>query len=67
MKKSLLTSVFVLGFVCFTQVVLAASFPPPPPPPPAPTPIDGGIALLVVGGISYVSKKAYDKRKNNNA
>lgn len=57
----------MLGFVCFTQVVLAASFPPPPPPPPAPTPIDGGIALLVGGGISYVAKKAYDKRKNNNA
>jgi hypothetical protein len=63
MKKSLLTSIFVLGFVCFAQVVFAA----PPPPPPAPTPIDGGIALLVAGGISVVAKKAYDKRKNNNA
>ena len=66
MKKSLLASVFALAFVCFTQVVLAGSFPPPPPPPPSPTPIDGGIALLVGGGIAYAAKKAYNKRKDNN-
>ena len=28
-------------------------------------PLDGGISLLVIAGISYGAKKIYGKRKNN--
>ena len=28
-------------------------------------PIDGGVSLLVVAGIAYGAKKAYDKRKSS--
>lgn len=56
----LVTLVLVFLGCC---VSFAASFPPPPPPPPAPTPIDGGLFVLVAGGIGYATKKYYSNKK----
>lgn len=39
----------------------------PGPDPDTEIPIDGGVSLLVAAGIAYGAKKAYDKRKKNNA
>jgi hypothetical protein len=62
--KKIIYSLLPIAVMVFTAITsFAASFPPPPPPPPAPTPIDGGILLMVTGGIGYVAKKQYDKRK----
>jgi hypothetical protein len=50
--------------VAFSLILLCCvTFAAPPPPPPAPTPIDGGLSLLVLGGIGYASKKFYDRSK----
>ena len=65
MKKVLFSSLAVLAMVLFAQVVLASVSTPPTPP--TPTPIDGGLTLLIGGGIAYAAKKGYDKRKNNKA
>jgi hypothetical protein len=65
MKKVLFSSLAVLAMVLVAQVVLAG--PSTPPTPPTPTPIDGGLTLLIGGGIAYAAKKGYDSRKNNKA
>ncbi len=66
----------ILFLVCMTTSVLYAQDPPPPPPPPDPlggggwVPIDGGIAALLVAGLGYGAKKAYEyrsKRQTNSS
>ena len=65
MKKILLTSLTVLALVLVAQVLTAQPLVPPsfPGPPVTPLPIDGGLTLIIGGGIAYAAKKAYDKRK----
>jgi hypothetical protein len=62
MKKVLFSSLAVTALVLVAQVIVAT---PVLPLPPVQTPIDGGLTLVIGGGIAYVAKKAYDKRKNN--
>ena len=62
MRKILFTSLAVTALVCVAQIALAQG-----PPPPLQTPIDGGLSLIIAGGIAYAAKKANDKRKNNEA
>jgi len=51
------TSLFLLAaFICFPLLASAA----------VQTPIDGGSSILVVAGVSYVSKKIAERRKKNN-
>ncbi len=53
-KSILFTVFFLLCFVSFAQ----------PPGPPA-TPIDGGLGLLLAGGVAYGLKKLKDARKSS--
>lgn len=75
MKKFLILCLLAISSLLFStntgfaQRTLGA----PPPPPPAtidalantPTdiPFDGGLSLVVIGGVAYAAKKGYDKRR----
>jgi len=65
MKKILLTSLTVLALVLVAQVLTAQPtvLPSFPSAPVTPLPIDGGLTLIIGGGIAYAAKKAYNKRK----
>jgi hypothetical protein len=67
MKKILLPSLIVLALVLVAQVLTAQPTALPPSgfagPPVTALPIDGGLTLIIGGGIAYAAKKAYNKRK----
>jgi hypothetical protein len=52
----------LLAFILCVNIV-AAQVPPPPPPPPKPLPIDGGLFLLFLSGVSYGLFELRKKRK----
>lgn len=54
MKLSL---ILVLAFISFSLIAQA-------PNPPAGVPIDGGLSLVLAGGIGLGAKKLYDKYKD---
>ena len=70
MNALLLTIVFVcLAFtvMMFFPDLLLAQDPPPPAfgPGPSQTPVDGGLALLAVGGAGYAIKKLRDRKRTD--
>ena len=64
-KIKLTTAILALMFLS-TKTFALHPYKPIDNPPchgPASAPFDGGISLLIAAGISYASKKGYDKRK----
>ena len=63
--KNIINIVFVglvlllISSVSYAQPSLLPSFPVGPS---TPWPIDGGLSLIIGGGIAYMAKKGYDKR-----
>ena len=66
MKSKLLSvAAMTVGFLAFLPAVTFAGVVDYCPPTTG-APFDGGLSLLIAGGIAYASKKAYDKRKKPN-
>lgn len=57
MRNTLKLRLFALGL--FSAVALQAQALPTPPA----TPVDGGLSLLLIGGVAYGAKKMIEKRK----
>jgi hypothetical protein len=68
MKNLFLTSLSILALILLAQLVSAqpTALPPSgfPGPPVTALPIDGGLSLIIGGGIAYAAKKAYAKKKS---
>lgn len=76
MYKRIVKVVFLLFFIVSPFVISSSKgagmggTPPPPcggPFPPCPVPLDSGIVLLLIAGVSYGGKKLYDSTKKNPA
>jgi hypothetical protein len=66
MKNLFLTSLSILALILMAQLVTAQPtlLPSLPGPPVSALPIDGGLSLIIGGGIAYAAKKAYAKKKS---
>ncbi len=65
MLKNLSSIVCLLFFMAASKLMFAAPVPNPGGNTGAATPIDGGLAILLVIGAVYGTKKLIDNRKNN--
>jgi hypothetical protein len=55
---------FLFSLVVFSLVCSAVVLAGPGGPPPTPTPIDGGLGLVLAGCFGYGAKKMHERRKN---
>ena len=61
MKKTLSIIILITLFVIDVKFLYAQ-----PTDPPTDIPIDGGVSIVLVGGILYGIKKLYDEQRKNN-
>jgi MYXO-CTERM domain-containing protein len=61
MKKSITISLITIAFLLLPVLNALGQ---PPPPPPQDIPIDGGLLLLLLGGIAFAVRKFWRKSKN---
>ncbi len=61
MRRIFVILILMFAFIISSQIVSAQ----PPPPPPQDIPIDGGLTVLLIGGLLYGAREIYKHDKKN--
>ena len=64
-QKRVILSVITIVVVMLLPILASAQFDPLPSAP-AEAPIDGGLSLLIAGGVGYAAKKIKDRKQAKN-
>jgi hypothetical protein len=65
MKQIIKDILMIFFFVISPNLIIFASAQPPPPPPPRAIPIDAGLTILIITGISYGALDLIRNEKRN--